>query len=398
MLGKLVGGILLVAGTTIGAAMLALPTITGLVGFFPTIALFLLYWGVLLASALLLLEVNLWFPEEINLVTMAKKTLGPFGEVVSWTTYLFLLYALNTAYLSGSSRMLQSFCLQFFDFCLPVWAAPIPWVLLFGFFVYRGAGAVDGVNRWMMVGLALSYFALIALLFPHVEREKFSYAEPSYLLLAMPVIATSFGFHIIIPTLVSYLDRNVKALRTSIFFGSLLPLIAYVVWEFVMLGILPIEGEGGVLLGYKNDLNGIQLLPQALQSTTVAYLSSALSLFAILTSFLGVSLSLRDFLADGFHVKKSRCGRIFLDILTFFPTLVIMWTNPHVFLGALELAGAYGVMILLALIPALMVWRGRYILGFKGEYRVKGGKVLLAFIVAVAMATVLAEMTVNFLE
>lgn len=37
---RLIGGILLVAGTTIGAGMLALPIVTGFAGFWPSIALF----------------------------------------------------------------------------------------------------------------------------------------------------------------------------------------------------------------------------------------------------------------------------------------------------------------------------------------------------------------------
>ena len=40
-LGRLLGGILLVAGTAIGAGMLALPVSTGLAGFYPSLFLFL---------------------------------------------------------------------------------------------------------------------------------------------------------------------------------------------------------------------------------------------------------------------------------------------------------------------------------------------------------------------
>lgn len=395
MFGKTIGGILLVAGTTIGAAMLGLPTVTGLAGFMPTMGFFFLYWLTLLASALLLLEVNLWFPEEANLVTMAKKTLGKFGEAISWSTYLFLLYALNTAYLSGSSKMVHALCLEFFGICLPFWVSPIPIVIIFGFFVYQGARYVDRVNRWMIAGLFLSYIGLMALLAPYVEWENLTYQAPSYLLIASPVIATSFGFHIIIPTLCTYLERDLKALRTAIFFGSLLPFIVYIAWEMVILGIIPVYGDNGLSFGYKNDLDAMQLLPSYLNTGVVSFLAWFFSFFAILTSFLGVSLSLRDFLADGLGVRKNRFGRFGLDALTFLPTLVIMWTHPNVFLGALELAGAYGVMILLVLLPAMMVWRGRYVLGFFGEYRVKGGKSLLVLVSLVALATIAIKVLIS---
>ena len=58
---KTLGAILLVSGTTIGAAMLALPVVTGLAGFIPTALLFILFWAFMLFTAFLILEVNLWF-------------------------------------------------------------------------------------------------------------------------------------------------------------------------------------------------------------------------------------------------------------------------------------------------------------------------------------------------
>ena len=38
--GSVIGGILLIAGSCIGAGMLGLPILTGLVGFFPSLILF----------------------------------------------------------------------------------------------------------------------------------------------------------------------------------------------------------------------------------------------------------------------------------------------------------------------------------------------------------------------
>ena len=53
---RLIGGILLVAGTTIGAGMLALPVVTGFVGFWPSLALFFVYWLYMTFTAFLMFE------------------------------------------------------------------------------------------------------------------------------------------------------------------------------------------------------------------------------------------------------------------------------------------------------------------------------------------------------
>ena len=82
--GRLFSAICLVAGTCIGGGMLALPVATGISGFIPSTFIMALCWIAMTASALLLLEVNLWMKEGAHVITMASTILGPVGRVVSW--------------------------------------------------------------------------------------------------------------------------------------------------------------------------------------------------------------------------------------------------------------------------------------------------------------------------
>ena len=73
---KTFGGILLVAGTSIGAGMLALPITTGVGGFYPAIVLFLVAFSYMLVTLFLLLEANLYEPSmEANIISMARRRL-----------------------------------------------------------------------------------------------------------------------------------------------------------------------------------------------------------------------------------------------------------------------------------------------------------------------------------
>ena len=65
--GSVFGGMLLIAGSCIGAGMLALPIITGLGGFFSSIITIIITWAFMTYSGLLLLEVNGWFTKRINI-------------------------------------------------------------------------------------------------------------------------------------------------------------------------------------------------------------------------------------------------------------------------------------------------------------------------------------------
>lgn len=382
---KTIGGILLVSGTTIGAGMLALPVITGAAGFYPSLLLFVFYWALLTYSAFLLLEVTLWMEERTNLITMARKTLGKWGEAVAWGSYLFLLYALTTAYLTGSASIFSDFVNSLFGFSIPNWFGPLPLLVAFGYFVFKGTGSVDKINRVLMFALASCYCILLALLFPYIDVRLLNHVDYRFLLLSNAVIATSFGFHIIIPTLSHYLERDVASMRIAIFVGSFIPLIVYILWNALALGIIPLGGKYGIIEGYKEGANGVHLLTGILNTGAISTVARFFSFFAIITSFLGVSLSLIDFLSDGFKVEKKGSGTALLCLMTFLPPLVIMWINPRAFLTALEWAGAFGVVLLLVFIPALMVFRGRYAKNFQGAYKAPGGKVALGFVMLLSL-------------
>lgn len=384
----LIGGILLVSGTTIGAGMLALPIVTGFAGFWPSMVLFIIYWLYMTFTAFLMLEVNLWMEEHTNLITMAKRTLGRGGQVFSWIIYLFLLYTLTTAYLAGGGPIFIEAIEASTGWQLPAWVNPFPLLIIFGFFVYRGAHSVDFVNRLLMLGLAISYVLMVVFLTPHVQGSLLTHANWPVIWMAVSIVSTSFGFHIIIPTLTDYLHRDVKQLKLVLIIGSLIPLLVYISWELLTLGIIPLQGPLGLAEGYQKGLDGATLLGIYLNKTELSLLARLFSLFAIVTSFLGVSLSLRDFLADGLRIQKTQKGRLVLYLLTFVPPLVITLIDPRAFLNALEYAGAFGVVTLLGLFPVLMVWRGRYMQQRMGEFRAPGGQWALAIALAISLIVI----------
>lgn len=388
---RILGGILLVSGTTIGAGMLALPVATGHAGFFPSLLLLIFYWLYMTYTAFLMLEANLWMKPKTNLITMAKHTLGPIGESISWIVYLFLLYTLTAAYLAGGGPIFIDFLNHLTGWQMPAWSGPIPLLLIFGFFVYKGTKSVDYVNRILMLGLVISYFLMVVFLTPYVKSSLLSHVDWQYLFMPVSVIATSFGFHIIIPTLTTYLNRDIQKLKIVILVGSIIPLAVYIFWEFLALGIIPIEGVHGLASGYLEGRNGANLLASILDNATLSSIAHAFSFFAIVTSFLGVSLSLSDFLSDGLKSHSIRGGRGLICLLTFLPPLGFIWSNPRAFFDALEYAGAFGVVILLGFLPALMVWRGRYKQHLSATFKTPGGKIALIIIMGISLTVMALE-------
>lgn len=361
-------------------------------GFFPSLLLFILCWGYLTYTAFLLLEVNLWLKGDKNIISMARHTIGIYGQIVGWCAYLFLLYALTTAYLAGSAPVFTDVFRWTTGMQLPHWAAALPLLLIFGFFVYRGTHYVDVVNRLLMGALGFSFIGLVGFIFSSMDLELLGHRDWSYTPMTVSVIVTAFGYHIIIPSLSTYLGHNRKCLVEALLIGSIIPLLLYCVWELVTLAVVPLEGKAGLIATFNEGAAVTKSLRLLLANPWIALMAHLFEFCAVVTSFLGVSLSLTDFFADGFRVKKDAWGRLLLCLLAFAPPYFITISNPRAFLLALEYAGAFGVVILLGLLPAVMVWYGRYKHGRSSdEFRTPGGRPALLLIMAISLGLIVLE-------
>lgn len=383
--GSLFGAILLIAGCCIGAGMLGLPVISAVAGFKPSLFMFLLSWLFMTTTALLLLEVNLWFSDEVSIISMAGRTLGVVGKVVGWLCFAFLFYTLGVAYIAGSGELIVAFFQEMAGVAMPQWAGSMMVSLIFGAFVYLGTLAVDLFNRLLMVGLVLTYILLVALGAPHVDANNLRYQDWSSAVLVLPVMIISFGFHNMIPSLTTYLKGDTKRLKLSIICGSCLALVVYLIWEWLILGLVPIDAEEGFLQVVDEGSMATEVLKNAASTLWVVDVAQYFAFFAILTSFLGNSLSFVDFLSDGLKIKKDALGKLGLCLLVIVPPFILALIYPRIFLFALNYAGAFGAVILFGVLPALMVWAGRYRKGLGKLQLVPGGKIALIAIVCFAV-------------
>lgn len=388
---KMLGGTLLIAGTCIGGGMLGLPITTAKGGIFNATMLFIICWILMTFTALLTLEVNLCFPKNSNVISMAKATLGKTGAIICWTIYLFFLYSLVALYIAGGQDVLHGL-LNTINIDLPIWACGILFVLLFGSIVIAGIKHVDIFNRLLMVIKLGAVFILMAMISTHINPVNYEPGKASLLLPALTVAITSFGFSIIVPSLRNYFNEDIKKLRIAILLGSLIPLLCYIAWDVVIFGSVPLSGD----FGLEKLPNAHQPITSLLQSITyyvptnkIIFLSKAFASICVLTAFACVSLGLSDYLADGFNINHKSANKWLATIATFLPPLLIVMFYPKAFIFLLSLAGLFCVM-LQALMPAIMAWNCRYIKNLPMNYQVIGGKpaLLLAIFVSVIIIVI----------
>ncbi|MFN7097176.1 MAG: amino acid permease, partial [Gammaproteobacteria bacterium] len=345
---KFIGGTLLIVGTSIGAGILALPVTSAQSGFIDSSLMLFFCWFIMTISALMILEVNLWFPEDSNMISMAKHTLGIPGEIVAWITYILLLYALLCAYIAGGADVFSSL-LSLVHIQMPQWLDIILFTFILGAVIYCGISVTDYVNRGLMVIKLSSFVILTGLITPHLNHTNLIAGHAKYLPSAIMVMITSFGYATIIPSLRSYFDSHLGKLRAMIIFGSFIPLLCYLAWDLAILGTLPLNGNNG-LVGILNSGYVTSELMTAIQhvinKSSITQLSRLFTSICVLTSFLGVALCLTDFLSDGLKIVKQGWGRTAIAVLTFLPPVIIVLFFPGLFIHALTYAGICCVILL----------------------------------------------------
>lgn len=362
--GTVIAAMFLVSGTIIGGGMLALPVATGVSGFWPSFAFMVASWLAMTFTALLYLEVSLWMEEGVHVISMTSRILGPLGKAAAWILYLFICYASLVAYTAGGGVQIVDGIRGLLGIDISKTVGAFLFVGLFGSIFYFGNKTVGRVNTVLFLAMVGAYLALVGMGIDEVKPELLTYHNWRPAWLAIPLFLTSFSFQTMVPSLTPYLKRNAPGLRYAIIGGTTLSLIVYVVWLWLILGIVPVEGDNGLLEALRRGEPATQFVSEHVHGPHIALIAEYFAFFAIITSFLGIGLGLFDFLADGLKIKEEGKGKVALALLIAIPTLFFATQFERIFYLALDATGGYGDAILNGLIPILLVWIGRYHLGY----------------------------------
>ena len=374
---KTVGSTLLVAGTMIGAGMLAMPLTSAGIGFGFTLVLLLGLWALLTFSALLFVELYQTAESDAGIGTLAEQYFGKTGRIIATAVLIIFLYALIAAYVSGGGSLLKDLLPESFGNKVSI----LLFTVIFGSFIVIGTHSVDKINRVLFFVMLAAFAVVLSLMLPEIKFDNLM-ATPidnALIISASPVFFTAFGFHGSIPSLNKYLDGNVKALRISILAGSAITLCAYILWQMSTHGLLT-QNEFLQILKEDATLNGLVKATLAITGSNI--IAGAVKLFstlALVTSFLGVGLGLleciEDLLKRSFNISA---GRISLGLMTFIPPLVFALFYPEGFILALGYAGQMFAFYAVVL-PVSLVWKARRA-HTNLPYKVWGGNLTLIIV------------------
>ncbi len=388
---KVLGSTLIIAGTTIGAGMLALPLASAGIGFSTSLMIMIALWAFMAYTALLMIEVHQHAEQDATLHTLAKQFLGTKGKWVASFAMMFLFYALCAAYIAGGGAQFGERIASFTGIEVSSTTATLLFTLIVAAIVTVGTATVDKVNRVLFLIKIIAMALVLTFLAPNVTESYLLSmpVEQGLVIAAIPVIFTSFGFHGSIPAIVNYLDGHTPSLRKAILIGSAIPLIIYIFWQVVTLGVV----NQSTLL----ENQGLSALISTL-STTVhqSNLGQAIGIFAdlaLLTSFLGVSLGLFEFLGDTIKKRTNGNSRLVVGLVTFLPPMGFAMFYPQGFIMALGYA-AIALAVLAIFLPIMMAKKARS-QAQESHYQVFGGNVGLVASSAIGVLIIGAQILIT---
>lgn len=389
--GSVTSAVFLVAGTTVGAGILAIPAVTQEAGFLASAVICILCWSYMVVTGLLVAEVNVNTMCElgsggVSLVSMAMRTLGTFGVRTACLSYLFIHYALLVAYVARSSDIITN------SLGIPIWESATLFSLAFGGVCYFGSqrliGAVNGV---LVVGILASFTSLVVVASGNLQWSSLLEANFAAAPQSIPIIALSFVYQNVVPVLCTNLEGDLSKVRTAIVAGTAIPLALFLVWDGVILGTLP------DLAGSSTVSDPLELLRSS--NGIVGPIVEAFSFLAIATSYIGFVLGISDFLADLLKLPSGQ-NKPLPYVLTLFPPLVLSLLDPEIFFKALDFAGTYGVLVLFGVFPAAMSWSERYSDELEAPVPpiVPGGKFTLSAVMGGALLVIVPELIKDVMQ
>ena len=393
----MLSGIVMVAGCAVGAGMFSLPTVSSGMWFGWSVVCMLFSWFCMYHVSLMILEVNLNFQEGESFDTLVTATLGKGWNIANGLLFAFVLYILEYAYISGGSSIINNTLAPSLGFELPQMVAGVVFSLVLAFVVWASTKAVSRFVTLLFAGMIIAFLMTFLELTPAIELGRLLKGDSTdvlsnnsapywyFLFAALPFYLTSFGFHSLMPSLVKYYGKNPQLIGRSVLIGSLACFVIYLFWIIGTMGSLERNEFLSIVAGGGNVGVLVTAIKQVVPTDNLSDLLNLFTNMAIISSFLGVSLGLFDFIADKLKFEDTAIGRLKTALVTFVPPTIGGVFFPDGFIYAIGFAGlalAFNALV----IPPLMLRSSRKIFTAPDStYRVWGGNRLIYFIISMGL-------------
>jgi tyrosine-specific transport protein len=396
---RIIGSICLVAGTAMGAGMIALPMVMSKLGLLNSVLLMFGTWFVMYISSLINLELNLRAGKGMALGDLSYHFSGPIARIIGDTSLGLLTYSLLSAYIYGTLSILSELLGSLFSIKLDFSSLSFVFIIVFFITLLSKIKWIDYINRFFFLSMLLLFGLLIISMSFSVDLNALPILEDqatalSSWIICLPVLFTAFGFQVIFHTITNYLDKDIEALKKAFFWGSLSPALIYILWVIAVLGILykhdPAFYEKTVISTVEvGEL--IKALSNITHWASIKIFYWAVSLLAIITSAIGVAIGLIDAWRQKLETIPTlnkptiKLISVFMAVL---PAYLVATLVPNAFIHALSFAGMVLTVIAIFL-PVYLLVKATEVK--KYFYPLLKSKILLGLVFTFGVIILIAE-------
>lgn len=305
-------------GLIIGAGVLGIPYVVAKAGFWTGVIIIIFLGLTSLLMNLYLGEITLRTKGIHQLPGYVGKYLGKPGKYLMSIALLMTAYGALTSYLIGEGQAWGAI------FHVNPFYPMIIFFLLMSIPVYFGLKLIKPleiiINSLVVLVIAgIAFFAL-----PSMSISNLSGFDAAKLIIPYGVVLFAFGGFAAIPDLRVILDKEKKLLKKCIIFGSLIPLILYLIFAASVVGVTGSQTTELATIGLGNIVGEHMVL-----------LGNLFAAFAMSTSFLLLSLAILWLYNLDYKIQKN-----FAFILTLSFPLAIVLLNFASFVQIIGITGA----------------------------------------------------------
>lgn len=359
MSGRLFQSIFLIVGTAIGAGILALPISTVDAGFLGSTVGLLITWCFMTFSALQLVKARLCFSEDVDIATMTTELLGRRVNILIELAYLSLLLSLVSLYITTGSSWVSDLIFSYSGLLIPPFLAQISFTFIIAFIIYQGMGNLANINQYITSAKLFFLFMIIMTSFSFVEVKELEPYTFETIPKTLSMLLAIFGFASILPSLATHLNNSKKQLESSVLIGSIIILVCYILWEYVVFGVVGSHGLQTIANSQDKGTEVIHALSEIVNNSAFHTYGIGVIITAIMTSFLGVGHCLFSYLKDALPIRHGRVNSLVAIFSGFLTPIIIINIYPSGISSILGFAGIF-VATILGILPSCMVLSKAY--------------------------------------
>ena len=305
-------------GTIIGAGILGLPYVFSRSGFLIGLMWLLILGGIVMYTFLCLGETSLRTKDSHQLPWLAKRYLGRRYQWIMLFAVIFGIYTALIAYLIGESQSLSILFTNNSDnaiyFALGFW-------LIMAFFLKEGLKNLRKIETYGVLAIILIIIIILFWYYQDIDYGNLININLQNVFLPFGVVLFALMGFTSIPELEMVIKGSEKKFKKAIILGVLMPIIIYVVFSLIFVGVLGTD------------------VPQV-STTGLGKLVILLGIFTMLTSYFILSLSLKDVFRLDFGFSRT----LTFVLVSIVPLVIYLTMYKLQMLSFIKVIGIGGVI------------------------------------------------------